>query len=151
MSDREKVDAIIDKWGGDPDFVIEIFQDVQDEFRCIPQHALERVSDRTGKPRGVLYHIATFYKAFSLTPRGEKEISVCMGTACFVKGAPEVLSAFERELGILSGGTTPDGRFSLSGVRCVGACGLAPVVVIGDDVHGEVSPSLVPDILKTYR
>ena len=151
MFDRNKVDAIIDRWNCDPDFVIEMFQDVQDEFRHIPREALERIADRTGKPRGTLFHIATFYKAFSLEPRGEKEVQVCMGTACYVKGAPDVLAALERELGVKSGETTPDGKFTLSEVRCVGACGLAPVVTIGDEVLGGVRSSQVPDIIKRFR
>lgn len=151
MFDKNKVDAIIDRWNCDPDFVIEMFQDVQDEFRHIPREALERIADRTGKPRGTLFHIATFYKAFSLEPRGEKEVQVCMGTACYVKGAPDVLAALERELGVKSGETTPDGKFTLSEVRCVGACGLAPVVTIGDEVLGGVRSSQVPDIIKRFR
>lgn len=150
MTDISKVDAIIDRWECDPDFVIEMFQDVQDQFRHIPREALERISDRTGKPRGTLFHIATFYKAFSLEPRGEKEIQVCMGTACYVKGAPDVLAALERELGVRSGETTPDGRFTLTEVRCVGACGLAPVVTVGDEVLGGVKSSEVPDIIKRF-
>jgi NADH:ubiquinone oxidoreductase subunit E len=150
MIDISKVDSIIDRWECDPDFVIEMFQDVQDQFRHIPREALERISDRTGKPRGTLFHIATFYKAFSLEPRGEKEIQVCMGTACYVKGAPDVLAALERELGVRSGETTPDGRFTLTEVRCVGACGLAPVVTVGDEVLGGVRSSEVPDIIKRF-
>lgn len=144
------IDIIIDRWNADPDFVIEMFQDIQEEFRHIPLDALNRISERTGKPRGTLYHIATFYKTFSLEKKGEKEIQVCTGTACYVKGAIEVLRAFERELGIARGETTSDGRFSLSEVRCVGACGLAPVVVIGDEVIGEVTAARVPTLLKLH-
>ncbi len=150
MSDTVKVNAIIDKWNTDPDFVIEMMQDVQDEFRYIPKEALERIADKTGKPRGTLFHIATFYRAFSLEQRGLKEIQVCMGTACYVKGAPDVLAAFERELDISSGETTPDGHFTLTEVRCVGACGLAPVVTIGDEVLGGVKSSEVPKIISKF-
>ena len=150
MSDNYSVDAIIDRWNADPDFVIEMFQDIQDKYKFIPQEALNRVAGRTGKPRGVLFHIATFYKAFSLEQKGEQEIQVCMGTACYVKGAPDVLAAFERKLNIKSGETTGNRKFTLSEVRCVGACGLAPVVVVGDDVIGGVTPSMVPGIIKKY-
>lgn len=150
MADINRVDLIIDKWRSDPDFVIEMMQDIQDEFRYIPKEALERIADRTEKPRGKLFHIATFYKAFSLDQRGEREIQVCMGTACYVKGARDILAAFERELGISSGETTPDGKFTLMEVRCVGACGLAPVVTIGDKVIGGVQSSEVPDIIKRF-
>lgn len=148
---KNPVDVIIDKWNADPDYVIEMFQDIQDACRCIPQEALNRVAERTGKPRGTLFHIATFYKAFSLEQKGEIEIQICTGTACHVKGASDVLDAFGRELGVASGETTPDKRFTLSEVRCVGACGLAPVVVVGDDVIGEVTPSMVPSIIEKYR
>ena len=150
MINIDRVDSIIDKWNSDPEFVIEMMQDVQDEFRCIPRKALEKIADRTDKPRGKLFHIATFYKAFSLEQRGEKEIQVCMGTACYVKGAPDVLAALERELGISSGETTPDGKFTLTEVRCVGACGLAPVVTIGDEVIGGVKSNEIPDIIKRF-
>lgn len=147
---KNPVDVIIDRWNADPDFVIEMFQDIQDGYRCIPADALELVAERTGKPRGVLFHIITFYKAFSLEQKGEKEIQICTGTACYVKGASDVLAAFERELSIKSGETTPDKQFTLSEVRCVGACGLAPVVVVGEEVIGGVTPSMVADIVKKY-
>jgi NADH-quinone oxidoreductase subunit E len=150
MIDLRKVDAIIEKWNADPDFVIEMMQDVQDEFRFIPKEALERISDRTEKPRGKLFHIATFYRAFSLEPRGEKEIQVCMGTACYVKGAPDILAALERELGISSGETTPDGKFTLTEVRCLGCCGIAPVITIGNKVIADVKPSQVSNLISSY-
>ncbi|MCD6587882.1 MAG: NAD(P)H-dependent oxidoreductase subunit E [Candidatus Fermentibacteraceae bacterium] len=150
MQTNYPVDSIIDRWNADPDFVIEMFQDIQDKFRFIPQEALNRVAERTGKPRGVLFHIATFYKAFSLEEKGRQEIQICMGTACYVKGAPNILAAFERELKIKSGETTADRMFTLSEVRCVGACGLAPVVVVGDDVIGGVTPSMATEIVKKY-
>ena len=150
MFDLKKVDAIIEKWNTDPDFVIEMMQDVQDEFRYIPKEALERIADRTEKPRGKLFHIATFYNAFSLEQRGETEIQVCMGTACYVKGAPEILAALERELGIRSGETTPDGEFSLLEVRCLGCCGIAPVITIGNEVIAEVRPSQVSNLISSY-
>ncbi|MCK4807079.1 MAG: NAD(P)H-dependent oxidoreductase subunit E [Candidatus Aegiribacteria sp.] len=150
MINIKTVDVIIEKWNIDPDFVIEMMQDVQDEFRYIPKEALERISDRTEKPRGKLFHIATFYKAFSLEPRGERDIQVCMGTACYVKGAPDILAALERELGISSGETTPDGRFTLTEVRCLGCCGIAPVITIGNEVIAEVKPSQVSNLISTY-
>ena len=150
MIDIKIVDGIIEKWNTDPDFVIEMMQDVQDEFRYIPKEALERISDRTEKPRGKLFHIATFYRAFSLDQRGEKEIQVCMGTACYVKGAQDVLAALERELGISSGETTPEGKFTLSEVRCLGCCGIAPVITIGNEVIAEVKPSQVSNLISSY-
>ena len=147
----EEVDEIITKWNIDPDFVIEMFQDIQDTYRYIPKEALEYVAKKTGVPRSRLFHIVTFYNAFSLKPRGEIEIQVCMGTACYVKGAQEINFALERELGIKSGETTSDGRFSLIQVRCLGCCGLAPVITIGDKFFGDVKPTQVAVLLADYR
>lgn len=147
MSDLSKLDKIIDRWNADPEFVVEMFQDVQDQLGHIPRDALEKVSDRTGAPRGRLFHIATFYQAFSLQPRGENEIQVCMGTTCYARGAQRVLEALERELGIAPGETTPDGKFSLRKVRCLGCCAIGPVVAVNDEVVGTIRPSDVADFL----
>ena len=149
--DQKKVDEIIRKWNSDNEYVIEMMQDIQDEFRYISKDTLEQINKSTRVPLAELYHIATFYKAFSLEPRGKFEIQVCMGTACHVKGAGRVLDAFERELGIADGQTTGDKLFSLEGVRCLGCCSLAPVVTIGEDLYGEVQPSQVPRMLKKYK
>ncbi len=149
--DQKKVDEIIRKWDSDNEYVIEMMQDIQDEFRHISIETLEQINKSTKVPLAELYHIATFYKAFSLEPRGKFEIQVCMGTACHVKGAGRVLDAFERELGITDGQTTGDKLFSIEGVRCLGCCSLAPVVTIGEDLYGEVQPSQVPRLLKKYK
>jgi NADH:ubiquinone oxidoreductase subunit E len=125
-----------------------MLQDIQDRFRHIPKTALEVVCADTGVPEAFLYHIATFYKAFSLEPRGEMTIQVCMGTTCHVKGSSRILDAFERELGIAAGKTTEDGRFSLEPVACLGACSIAPVVKFGDDVVGNVQAKDVARWLK---
>ncbi len=147
----EKVDQIIQKWNSDPDFVIEMIQDIQDEFRYIPREALEEVTLQTKVPLARLYHIVTFYKSFSLTPRGKYEIQVCIGTACHVKGAPLILDSFTRELAIQISETTPDGLFTLEGVRCLGCCSLAPVITIGDNLYGEVKVADVPELLAKYK
>jgi len=149
--DQKKVDEIIRKWDSDNEYVIEMMQDIQDEFRHISIETLEQINKSTKVPLAELYHIATFYKAFSLEPRGKFEIQVCMGTACHVKGAGRVLDAFERELGIADGQTTGDKLFSIEGVRCLGCCSLAPVVTIGEDLYGEVQPSQVPRLVKKYK
>jgi len=149
--DQKKVDEIIRKWDSDNEYVIEMMQDIQDEFRHISIETLEQINKSTKVPLAELYHIATFYKAFSLEPRGKFEIQVCIGTACHVKGAGRVLDAFERELGITDGQTTGDRLFSIEGVRCLGCCSLAPVVTIGEDLYGEVQPSQVPRLLKKYK
>jgi NADH-quinone oxidoreductase subunit E len=149
--DPRRVDAIIQKYRADESFAIEMLLDVQESFRHLPQAALERISRATGADLARLYHIATFYKAFSLEPRGELAVQVCTGTACHVRGAPRVLEALERELGISAGGTTADLCFSLEAVRCVGCCSLAPVVTVGRDLCGEVSSAEVGRLLKRYR
>lgn len=149
--DFQKIDLIIEKWHTDPDYVIEMMQDIQDEFRYIPRKALEKITRQTGKPLAQLYHIATFYKSFSLKPQGKNIVQVCTGTACHVKGAALILDAFARELQIEAGETTEDTLFTLEGVRCLGCCSLAPVVTIGDELFGEVKTSDVPGLLKKYR
>jgi NADH-quinone oxidoreductase subunit E len=141
--DVKVVKDIMKKWKSDREYVIEMLQDLQDEFRHIPKDALEVINRHTHVPIADLYHIATFYKAFSLEPRGKYEIQVCTGTACHVKGAPRLIEAFERELDIKKGDTTTDKLFSLEGVRCIGCCSLAPVIKIGHDLYGEAQPSKV--------
>jgi NADH-quinone oxidoreductase subunit E len=149
--DSKQVDGIIDKWKRDPAFVIEMMQDLQDAYRHLPRQVLARISRATGTDMGRLYHIATFYKAFSLDPRGELSIQVCTGTACHVRGATRVMDALSRELDVAPGGTTDDLRFTLEGVRCVGCCSLAPVVTVGKDLHGGLISSKVQRLLKRYR
>ncbi|MFC1731935.1 NAD(P)H-dependent oxidoreductase subunit E [candidate division KSB1 bacterium] len=149
--DHLSVEDIIKKWNYDREYVIEMMQDLQEEFRHISREALDEINKSTKVPLANLYHIATFYKAFSLEPKGKYEIQVCMGTACHVKGAQRVLEAFERELNIKDGETTSDQNFSLEGVRCLGCCSLAPVITISDELFGEVEPSQVPKLLKKYK
>ncbi len=143
--------GIIEKWNVDPEYVIEMMQDIQARFRHIPKTAIDEICYATRTPRAQLYHIATFYKAFSLEPQGETMVQVCMGTACHVKGAAKVLDAFERELGIAPGKTTADMKFTLEAVRCLGACSIAPVVKMGDEVYGNVQAKDVPKLVKQYR
>lgn len=143
-----ELDDIIDKWNCDKEFVIEMMQDIQERFRHISTTAIERLLKKTGVPKAYLYHIATFYKAFSLEPKGETIIQICMGTACHVKGAARILDNFERELDIRSGQTTADKKFSLEAVACLGACSIAPVVKIGAEVFGNVGAKDVARMLK---
>lgn len=146
-----ELDGIIDKWNNNKEFVIEMMQDIQERFRHISTTAIERLLKKTGVPKAYLYHIATFYKAFSLEPKGETIIQVCMGTACHVKGAARILDNFERELNIKSGQTTPDKKFSLEAVACLGACSIAPVVKMGEEVFGNVGAKDVLKMLKKAR
>lgn len=149
--DTQKMDTILDRWNRDADFLIEILQDVQDEWRHLPGDLMQHVADELKVPLTRVHHAATFYKAFSLEPRGRFEVQVCMGTACHVKGAGRVLDALGRELEIDPGETTADKEFSLEAVRCVGCCGLAPVVAVGEDIHGDVSAARADRLLKPYR
>ncbi len=147
-SDRELVKEIVEKWDADPDYIIEMMQDVQEKERFISKDALQDISLVTGVPESRLYHIATFYKAFSLKPRGELNIQVCIGTACHVKGAAKILDSFERELAIKRGETTKDERFSLEAIACLGTCSIAPVIKVGEEVIGNVMSKDVPKIIK---
>jgi len=149
--DINEIKAIIQKWRSDPEYVIEMMQDIQDRFKHISKTAIDLLTEHTGTPKATVYHIATFYKSFSLEPKGETMIQVCLGTACHVKGAQNVLSSFERALGIKDGGTTNDRKYSLEGVRCLGACSIAPVIKIGDEVIGNVQAMDVEKILKNYK
>ncbi len=148
MIDTAKVDAIVAKWDRDPHYVIEMLQDVQDEFRHLPEDALRHLSDSVEVPLRQIYHLATFFKAFSLEPKGEHVVQVCMGTACHVRGGERVLEAFERELGVARGKTTADQQYTVEDVRCVGCCSLAPVVQIDDQIHGDVNAGDVPRLLE---
>lgn len=144
------VNEIIDRWGRKENFVIEMLQDVQQEARYLPATALEEISEATGVSMSRLYHIATFYKAFSLTPLGENVVHVCLGTACHVAGGVRVLEACAGHLGVAPGETTEDRKFSLQSVQCLGCCGLAAVMTINDDLYGHVTTVKVPKLLKKY-
>ena len=150
-ADIEAIRGIIEKWNRDPEYVIEMMQDIQDTERYISRTAIDELCIHTGVPKAELYHIATFYKAFSLKPKGAHIIQVCVGTACHVRGSMNILEAFERELKIKRGNTTDDGIFSLDAVACLGCCSLAPVVKIDDEVYGNVQAKDVPSIIKKAR
>jgi len=148
---RDLIDGILAKWKHDPDYAIEILQDVQDAYRHLPGDVVMYVADTLAIPVGRLYHIGSFFKAFTFEPRGRHVIQVCMGTACHVKGAGKVLEAFSRELDVPEGKTTADGLFTVEAVRCLGCCALTPIVTIDNELHGEVTPSKVKKIIKAYK
>jgi NADH-quinone oxidoreductase subunit E len=131
--------------------LISYLQDVQKELNYLPQDAIRFVAQRVSVSLPRVYGIATFYRAFSLKPRGRHIIHMCMGTACHVRGASKLLEAFERELGIESGETTYDDRFSLEPVRCIGCCGLAPVFTVDGKFYGKMTQEKVPEILDRYE
>jgi NADH-quinone oxidoreductase subunit E len=149
--DVNKVTEIIEKYGTDAHAVVAMLQDIQEEFNYLPQEALKKLSKETNVPLSRILSVATFYKAFSLTPKGKYPINVCLGTACHVRGGARVMNKLERELGIERGETTQDLNFSLDEVRCLGCCGLAPVMMVGKDVHGKLSEAKVSSIIDQYK
>ncbi len=146
----EKVAEILESFEHRVDSLIMILQDIQEEYRYLPEDALRIVADDLDLPLSQLYEVATFYRSFSLEPRGTHEVKVCLGTACHLRGGPMILENFERVLGVKAGQTTPDLDFTLETVNCVGACALAPLVLVDSDYHGETRPSKVKDILGKY-
>ena len=147
---RIRVDAILGNYDGGRENVIPILQDITEEFNWLPPDVLMRVAQVKQIPIEHILRIATFYKAFSLKPRGKHIITVCTGTACHVKGAQRILDRLERELGIATGETTSDMQFTLEAVRCLGCCGLAPVVTVGDDLYGQVNPTKAAALIDKY-
>lgn len=146
-----KLTEIIEKYGNDTHAIVAILQDIQEEFNYLPKDALKRIAEELSIPLSRILSVATFYKAFSLEPKGKYAINVCLGTACHVRGGERVMDKLERELGIERGETTEDLNFSLDEVRCLGCCGLAPVMMVGKDVHGKLSESKVVPIINQYR
>ncbi len=144
----EELNAICAEFGDRPGELINILHKAQDRFGYLPEEVQRVIARRLGIPVSKVYGVVTFYSFFTMTPKGEYPISVCMGTACYVRGAEKVLDEFKRLLKINVGETTSDNKFSLSSLRCVGACGLAPVVMIGKKVYGQVVPDDVERILK---
>jgi NADH-quinone oxidoreductase subunit E len=147
---KEQVRQVLDKYQGDKSALIDILHDTQSTIGYLPREALEEIHQGLGVPLSRVYSVATFFKAFSLTPRGRNLINVCMGTACHVRGSDKVLAQIEKELGIKNGENTRDLKFTLETVNCVGACALGPMVIIGEDYHGEMTPEKVSDVLKNY-
>jgi NADH-quinone oxidoreductase subunit E len=149
--DNDKIDKIIDKYNGKASMVIQALIEIQRENRWLPREVLEKVSEKLSVPLSRIQHIVTFYKAFSLVPKGRHEIHVCMGTACHVRGAPRVLDTVQNLTGIKPGETTSDLKFSLKIVNCVGCCSLGPVMVVDGEYHGKMAPAQSEDILKNYE
>jgi NADH-quinone oxidoreductase subunit E len=147
---EERTAEILSRYQSDAGSLVAVLQDLQAEFRYLPAAALKLVARELAIPLSRVLSLATFYRAFSLKPQGRSQVHVCLGTACHVRGGPLVLERFERELGVKAGETTADGEFSLSAVRCVGCCGLAPVVMVGEDVHGKISQTKVAALVKKY-
>ena len=148
--DMDRIDQIIDKHQGQASSLIQVLLEIQSESHWLPKEALERVSERLQVPFTQVLHVATFYKAFSLVPKGRHEIHVCVGTACHVRGAPRVLDTVQDLTGIKPGETDLDLKFSLETVNCRGCCALGPVMVIDGKTHGRVAPGETADVLEGY-
>lgn len=148
--ESEKVKSFIDKYEGDKNALIAILQDIQSEFNYLPRPALILVSNKLKVPLIDIIGVATFYSAFSLEPKGDHTVKVCMGTACHVRGGPKILEEFERKLDIEAGHTTEDKKFSLETVACLGCCAIGPVVVVDEDYFAETTISKVGPIIKKY-
>ena len=149
--DTKKIDRIIDKHEGAADLLIQVLLDIQSEYQWLPQAALQRVGEKLQVPMSRIQHIATFYKAFSLVPKGRHQVHICMGTACHVRGAPRILDMVQDLTGIHPGETDLELKFSLETVNCLGCCALGPVVEINGKTHGKVSSAETADILKQYK
>ncbi len=147
----ERIIRIIDEHDGQASSLIQVLLDVQDEHGWLPADMLERISDRLQVPLALVQHITTFYKAFSLVPKGRHQVHVCMGTACHVRGAPRILDTVQDLTGLAPGETDLDLKFSLETVNCLGCCALGPVIEIDGKTHGNVSLAQTEDVLKSYE
>ena len=147
----DKIDQIIDKHHGEASSLLQIMLDIQSENDWLPKQALERVCEKLDVPMNRIQHIATFYKAFSLVPKGRYNIHICVGTACHVKGATQILDTVEDATGIKPGETDLDLKYSLETVNCLGCCALGPVMEIDGKTHGKMSPVKTAEALKLYK
>ena len=145
------ITEICDRHAGEKTPLIMILNDIQNEYGYIPLEVQQIVSDKTGISVAEIYGVVTFYSFFSLVPHGKYVIGVCLGTACYVKGAQQVIDKFSEILGIGAGQTTEDGLFTIDALRCIGACGIAPAVTINGKVYPKVSVDMVPAIIEEYR
>ncbi len=149
--DRKKLRGIIDRYDGQKSSLIAILQDIQQAYNYLPAHVLKMVSEEMSIPRMRVYEVATFYNAFSLKPRGEHVVKLCVGTACHVRGAAGILDKLERTLEIKPGETTGDLKFTLETVNCVGACALGPVMVMDGEYHGQVTMAKVDKVVGPLK
>ncbi len=145
-----KLDEIIAKYQGKPGALIPTLHQAQEVFGYLPEEVQTYVAKGLDVPVSEVSGVVTFYSLFSTEPKGEHTIGVCMGTACYVKGAAQIVEKIKEELNVEEGGTTEDGKFTLEITRCIGACGLAPVMTIGEDIYGRLEADKIPEILKKY-
>jgi NADH-quinone oxidoreductase subunit E len=150
VTDEAVVAGIIATYRDEPGNLLPVMLDINRHFNWLPRPALEHISDELKIPLTEILRVASFYNAFSLTPRGKNIINVCLGTGCFVKGSPRLLERLERKLGLKHGGTTEDMAFTLEVVRCIGCCALAPAIRVGEATYGRVNPDQVSKIIDSY-
>ena len=146
----KSIHEISDSYKNDPGDLIKILHSAQTHFGYLPESVQREIAKKLKISVAKVYGVVTFYSFFTMTPKGRHAISVCMGTACYVRGAEKVLDELKKQLNIKVGGVTEDGKFSLDSLRCVGACGLAPVLLIGEKVYGRVEPGQIKEILDSY-
>ena len=146
-----KLDSIIEKHKGKAGGLIPVLEEAQVCLEYLPLSVQKRIAAGLNLPLSRVYGVVTFYSFFTMTPRGKHTIRVCLGTACYVRGGKALTEALEKQFGIKEGETTPDRMFTLESVRCLGACGLGPVVVVDEDVHGRIKPAKIKDVLSQYN
>lgn len=146
----EKMNPILEKYTNNKNELIQILNEVQETFGYIPKEAMLQISEKLDIAMAEVYGVVTFYSRFTLKPKGKYALSICLGTACFVKGAEKLLDRAKQRLSIDEGQTTADGKFSIDTTRCVGACGLAPVFTINDEVYGRASVKKIDEVLDEY-
>ncbi len=146
-----KLREVIEQNRNTPGLVMPILQQAQEIYGYLPEEVLRIISEEINVSVSELYGVVSFYTQFTVNPKGTHQVSVCMGTACYVKGAGDLLERVERNLGCKAGSITPDGQFSIDATRCVGACGLAPVMIVDGDVYGRILPDEVDGILAKYK
>ena len=145
-----QVEEVCEKFHNDPGELIAILHECQDRLGYLPEPVQRIIAGKLCIPASKVYGVVTFYSFFTMSPKGKHPVSVCLGTACYVRGADKLLEEFKRVLGIDVGQTTPDGKFSLDCLRCVGACGLAPVATIGEKVYGRLNPADIKKIVDEF-
>ena len=146
-----EISAFTDEWKSKPGNLIMVLHQVQQTYGYIPRNIAIEISERLSVPLAKIYGVVTFYNFFKLEKAGKYRIQVCLGTACYIRGGDDLLKTLEKELGIGLNSTTPDGMFSIEAVRCLGCCGLAPVIVVNGNVHGRLTSKDVPAIIEQYR
>ncbi|MDF2839718.1 MAG: dehydrogenase [Clostridia bacterium] len=146
-----KLESIINEHKNQQGALMPVLNETQELFGYLPEEAQKRISEELDISMAEIYGVATFYSRFTLKPRGKHTIGVCLGTACYVKNAQEIIDRIKKEIKISAGETTDDGLFTLEATRCIGCCGLAPVMTVGEDVYGKIVPEDVTDIIKKYQ